>query len=162
MMTQRLNWFRSLFILGISSCLLGNALGQAQPPSAKIKTATGPFRYVIINDEIENSRDGRLTSRHVEILLDKKSFSEENLRRLFWLISRRFPEPITLFVDVYTSLDQAPTPEERDEGGRSNQAEEPSKDFLWAMYVRNHNSEFFRYSPIANRTANKQVQLNFP
>ena len=48
------------------------------------------------------------------MLLDPKSFSEENLKQLFALLSKRFPEPTELVVNVYTDLEDIMTPEEGD------------------------------------------------
>lgn len=49
-------------------------------------------------------------------MINKKSFSEENLVLLFHLISRRFPKPEELFVTVFTDLEDVETPEEMDLG----------------------------------------------
>jgi len=53
-------------------------------------------------------------SRGVDVLLDPKSFSEENLKQLFAMLSKRFPEPAKLIVNVYTDLEDIMTPEEGD------------------------------------------------
>ncbi len=66
------------------------------------------FRYLIVlNGPLH---DGRL----VQVLMDAQTFSEVNLKELFNLVAKRFPEPEELHVGVFTSLKQLPTPEEQD------------------------------------------------
>ena len=78
-------------------------------------------RYVIIDNHLDPPID--LTDsegRFVEILLADKSFGKDNLIDVFRLISKRFPKPELLFVNVFTSLEYIQTPEERDLGGMSD------------------------------------------
>jgi hypothetical protein len=69
------------------------------------------FRYIIVSSTV-NRDDPKLPVRIVEILLDEKKFSEDTLRKLYLLVSKRFPKPKDMQVWVYTSLDQIATPEE--------------------------------------------------
>jgi hypothetical protein len=46
--------------------------------------------------------------------MEPESFSEPNLREIFALLSKRFPQPDQLWITVCTSLKQMPTPEEFD------------------------------------------------
>lgn len=117
------------------------------------------FRYVIIENRLDEDKNTGERSRVVEILLDKKAFSEKNLRLLFQLVSKRFSDAKLLDVWVHSSLEQAPTPEERDEGGTSRNPNESTKKYYWAVYLRSLDDEYFRYSPITDKSDNKLVQL---
>src|SRR5688572_28362400 len=132
------------FFVFVLLLLVSTGLGQgkrAESPSFQFS----PFRYVIIENRIE--KDDSETSRIVEVLLEERAFSEQNLRILFELLSKRFPTEDSLHVRVHTSLDQAPTPEERDEGGTSGNPEPSRRKYYWAVYVRSDYDEHFRYSP---------------
>jgi len=83
----------------------------------KTNNFRSPFRYVIVSNKIDppvNKKDEK--RRFVEVLLDKKAFTKENLITLFQLVSKRFPKPSVLFVNVYTDLEDVETPDERDLG----------------------------------------------
>ncbi|MBL8125173.1 MAG: hypothetical protein JNJ39_13800 [Blastocatellia bacterium] len=140
--------------------VLGPMTALFAQSNRNITKPTIPFRYVITENSIDDPDDPKIASRHIELLLDQRSFSEQNLKLLFTLVSKRFPQPNLLFVDVYTSLEQAPTPEERDLGGTSNLEDQTNNRHLWAIYVRNKNDEYFRYSPVNDLFGNKLVQLS--
>lgn len=120
----------------------------AQQAKQTIHPPHADFRYVIIkNLPLHNGR-------MVFVLLDPKSFSEKNLRELFLLVSKRFPQPDQLWIAVFTSLEQLPTPEEEDYLG-SAQNEEPENDLPYfnnvekypgANYTRFKGSQVFKYS----------------
>lgn len=120
------------------------------------------FRYVIIENRLDEDANTGEKCRAIEVLLDKKAFSEKNLRALFSLVSRRFPDAELLDVWVHTSLDQAPTPEERDEGGTSGEPNKITKGYFWAVYFRNPDDEYFRYSPVNDVSGNKLIKLKNP
>jgi hypothetical protein len=102
---------------------------------------TAPFRYVIYSNKIVP------VGRNVDVLLDKEAFSEDTLKQLFYLVSKRFPEPGYLHVSVQTSLWQTETPEEQDVGQISEQGEDPHyRQFPRAVLMRINGDELFRYS----------------
>ena len=68
-----------------------------------------PIRYVIVYNEII----AKLDERRVEILVDEKSFSKENLTTIFTHLAKKFPDPLALDITVHTSLTTIQTPEER-------------------------------------------------
>ncbi|MFL6229112.1 MAG: hypothetical protein ACJ741_10065 [Pyrinomonadaceae bacterium] len=115
-----------------------------------------PFRYVIVHDEIKEDVDAKFTNRQVEVLLDEKSFSEETLKTLFRLLSKRFSQPDRLDVEVYTSLEQIDTPEERELGrvfaetingrGKPSAEELVEKKYPHAILMRQDGNELFRYT----------------
>ncbi len=82
------------------------AFGQARENLAN--RPSPHFRYVIVFDG--PLHNGRL----VEVLMESGAFSEKNLRELFDHLVTRFADPEELYVGVFTSLDQLPTPEEQD------------------------------------------------
>jgi hypothetical protein len=109
-----------------------------------------PFRYVIVNNRTIGRSPRRMDGhRLVEVLLDDKAFSEDNLRELFKRVSRRFPAPRVLSVDVYSSLEDVKTPEEREGAQMSEGPDDPRADtYHRALYLRdNSGNEWFSYNP---------------
>lgn len=75
-----------------------------------------PFRYTIVAETSKIQRfvnEGR-DSREIVVLMEDAAFVEENLKILFNLLSRRYSDRSGLYVQVHTSLDAIPTPEEFD------------------------------------------------
>jgi hypothetical protein len=111
-----------------------------------------PFRYVVVHNLAEPDRGkGDEPRRFVEVLMDGKEFNKANLTTLFKLISKRYPRPMLLFINVFTSLADVQTPEERDEpkGHASGigQVPSPNPDVPipsdTAVYVRTRTGESF-------------------
>ena len=126
------------------------------------KRYCSPFRYVMISNEVSNlSGDPKDANRTVSVLLDEKAFSEETLKEVFKLVTKRFPEPKRLDVWVYTSLEQLDTPEERDRGVISESDNNPVSDnYHWALFFRSQDGdEVFRYNPNPPNTNMKTVIL---
>jgi hypothetical protein len=95
--------------------------------------------------------------------MNERSFSERNLRELFGLISKRFPDPIVLRIHVATSVEQLSTPEEADQGWNSSEkVNDVAEKHFWAFYLRSDDDEFFRYSPVEDKTDVRTVQLGKP
>lgn len=101
-----------------------NASGQKQDklsksaskqPSQSVES-DGKFRYVIIADtsEIQQFVNDNRDSRDIVVLMEDAKFNEENLKTLFFLLSKRYSDRTVLFARVYTSLEAIPTPEEYD------------------------------------------------
>lgn len=127
---------------------LYNKEALAQQAKQPISPPHSDFRYLIVKNLPLHK--GRL----LQVLLDPKAFSEMNLRKLFLMLSERFPEPYQLAVGVYTSLEQLPTPEEEDYLASSEQ-EEPENNltlisniekYPGASYNRDEGKEVFNYS----------------
>lgn len=128
-------------------CLLAAVPAGAIPPCAAARQEGGnnafrsPFRYLIFDNEL---RFGR---RDVSVLLDESAFSEESLKVLFSLIKKRFPEPDHLMVDVYTSLEQVATPEEKESGLLIHaQGRQRENKYHFAFFIRNGPNAFFRFT----------------
>jgi len=87
--------------------------------------------------------------RHIEVFLDERAFSEENLRTLFAFLSKKNPHPQHITAVVYTNWQQLPLPSPDCPGwGMSNMPEKPDRyDYLQAIYYRREAREYFRYSP---------------
>ena len=85
-----------------------------------------PFRYVIFRNEVETWSNGKTIyeicdvdeegHRVIDVLMEEKSFTKENLILLFRLISSRFPKPETMTIFVHTDLRDIATPEEGEQG----------------------------------------------
>ncbi|MBI3652974.1 MAG: hypothetical protein HY231_18260 [Acidobacteria bacterium] len=71
------------------------------------------FRYIIVDSSI-NRDNPKEPVRVVTILLDEKSFSDDTLRKLYALVSKRLPRPKLMKIWVYTSMEQIATPEEEE------------------------------------------------
>ena len=97
---------------------VGSASVYAQSPKrTEYNSFRSKFRYVVVYSELERSvKKGKYDTRFVDVLIDKRAFSVQNLRILFDLLSKRFPKPHTLFVTVYTDLEDIETPEEHERG----------------------------------------------
>lgn len=145
------------FLIAVSAPLV-NTLGFY---GLQDKSSSNPhrsnFRYVIVfNNYLHN---GRL----LFVLMDERAFSEANLRELFKLISKRFPEPDELHVAVFTSLEQIPTPEEMDYAAKSSPNSEEvlnltnAKNYPFAYYDRAHGHEIFKYSTGSSNGTEKTV-----
>jgi hypothetical protein len=105
---------------------------------------SSPFRYVIVNNQIDpklNKRD--LNRRFVEVLMDKKSFSKENLIILFNLVTKRYPNPHLLYIKLFTDLTDIETPEEREQSRFSDVDETKERVGDLAVFIRNGKKSFF-------------------
>lgn len=120
-----------------------------------------PFRYVITSNEIiDGGGNPRDSYRSIGVLLDERAFSEETLKELFKLLSKRFPKPMTMEVWVSTNLEQVPTPEEGEAGAMSEAPDNPALDrYPSALLIRQDGNELFRYTPNPPSTETKTVIL---
>jgi hypothetical protein len=119
----------------------------AQTPVVKTE-AENCVRFKFHWLETENSLPTPVV-RYIEIFLDEKAFSEENLKTLFAYLSEKNPEPTRLVVKVHTNWAQLDFPSLGCPGsGISNQPDSPDEyDYHQAIYQRSVKTEFFRYSP---------------
>jgi hypothetical protein len=127
---------------------IGNPAGHQERPSPV--PPRPPFRYAIIRDRtLEGTyypEGGDFRVRHVDVLLDPKSFSEESLRQLVSLLSKRFADPKNLLISIYTSLDDVLTPEEAEYISPPDSVVDlRTPKYAWAFYIRNSDGEHFRY-----------------
>lgn len=131
---------------------------------------TSPFDYVIVQDKVMvDYDDPAYTHRNVIVLLDSKAFSEETLRQLFALLSKRFRSPDRLTVDVYTNIEQVDTPEEREAGkiffessigaGKPSPKELNLRKYPYAILIRQNGNELFRYKRKVRYSKLKTVVL---
>jgi hypothetical protein len=104
------------------------------------------FRYIIVGTEVDR-RYPKITFRKVTILLDEKAFSEETLKKLFALVSKRYLKPETMRMWVYTSLDQLATPEELDKPltSKSRKTDPNEPKHYKAFLLRQDGNESFWY-----------------
>jgi hypothetical protein len=113
-------------------------LWQATPGSYDELKQLG-FRFMVYKNSIS------FGGRNMRVFLDEKAFSEENLRKLFKTLSKAFPEPMELDIDVITNLEQAyifGEPMSSEDTNTSN-----SGNHYWAVYHRFKDNEYFRYGP---------------
>lgn len=134
---------RSIF-LTILALMIGST-GVAQQGMEIDERHTAEFRYVIISNDVGGYDK---PTRRISVLLDEATFSEDTLKKLFYLVSKRFPEPRRLEAWVSTSLWQFATPEEEDMGMISERGYDPH-DGLHpsALLLRQDGNELFRFTP---------------
>ncbi len=107
----------------------------------RLRTSSS-FRYAIVRNEVAKA----LPVRQVWVLMEDKAFTEENLKSLYQLVVKRFPEPYQMNIWVYTNLGDVPTPEEADEGGMSEVKDAPPLSGApTAVCVRNEKTEYINY-----------------
>lgn len=126
------------------------------------KEFRSPFRYVIINgvSEVEKYVN-RLPDEnlYLEVLLEDKAFTEENLKMLFELLSERYRSVPALTIWVYTSLNAVRTPDENDHLNLRGPIDSYFK-YKYAYFWRNLVTEGFDYS-IPNSTKKTVILKNF-
>jgi len=109
------------------------------------------FRYVIVGDELQGEDGTAPAQRTIAVLMDEADFSEEVLKSLFILVSKRFPSPAWLEVEVFTNVTQLLTPEEYDEGQMSERKPDDRDAAFdrhhFALLMRIGENELFRYDP---------------
>ncbi|MGI8554778.1 MAG: hypothetical protein ACR2LT_00240 [Pyrinomonadaceae bacterium] len=111
------------------------------------KPFRSPFRYIIISSVSSEELGLDIPQLWIEILMDKKSFNEKNLRLLFSMLSKRFTTPIRLNIKVHTNLATIETPEEEEIMSSHDQLEEKENYYKTASYSRfNEGGEVFEYA----------------
>jgi hypothetical protein len=143
-------------LLTIIVLLLGNNV-IAQQVRKVDERHTAEFRYIILSNDVGGYDK---PTRSISVLLDEAAFSEGSLKQIFYLVSKRFPEPQRLEVWVSTSLWQLATPEEADMGVISERGYDPHDDLHpSALLMRQDGNELFRYTPKAPYINMKTVIL---
>ena len=140
-MQQRLvGMLTVILILNLNGSITADpVLGKVTPP---YDLPRSPFRYTIVRNEIAKAHP----VRQAGILMEEGAFTEENLRHLYQLVVKRFPEPSQIDIWVYTSLVDVPTPEEVDAGGMSEMKNPPPMSGRpTAVCVRNDYNEYINY-----------------
>lgn len=160
-MQTRARYTCVIVVVGIVVLQLAGSV-DAQKATPRDRSTENLFRYAIVENSVSHEDNPKLISRHIEVLLDERAFSEKTLRVLFDLVSKRYATPKNLNVDVYTNLEQIMTPEERDYGSVSGGMDTNPDKFLWAVYLRNPYAHFFRYSPVDNKSDIRTVELAKP
>lgn len=90
------------------SAIIYNDIFYRNPRTDELNlVALGDEEY----QEAERIKDAQ---RRMTILILDSQFSEPNLRKVFELIKKRFPQPLHLEIEVQTSLAVIETPEERE------------------------------------------------
>lgn len=132
--------FETIKILVVLSILTG--IGMTQSLGKRSAGEKEPaIRYVIVHNEIDPSLgEGDSERRFVEILMDSRVFTKRNVAVLGERVSKRFLNPSLLYINVFTSLDDVETPEERDGPKISNSASDGPNRKATATCVRINNN----------------------
>ena len=116
------------------------------------------FRFLEVSNAQYTS-----TSRQIEIFLDEKAFSEQNLKALFDYLSKEYPEPKRLTIGISTNWEQLPLPVDCSPGanGISDTSDQKPEmfDHYQARYYRDEKLEYFIYYPVLNTDKFKRVVL---
>ena len=103
------------------------------------------FHYVIFGNVVRDFGSPDATVRSIDVLMDENEFSEAGIKKLFQVLSKGYPQPMSLHVYVVTNLGQTHNP------GRPRSSAEPEVpadyEHHWAGYSRGAKEEFFRYNP---------------
>ena len=112
------------------------------------------FRFI----ELENYSFHTSTLKHVEVFLDEKAFSEENLRTLLGYLSTKHSSWKYLVVIVNTNWAQLGTFSNCLGTGISGTPDRPDEyDYYKAVMYRNGENQFFHYYPKLKSRESKTV-----
>lgn len=102
-----------IHILGLLILLIFSWINCTAQFTQKDKQIS-PFRYVIAFNDVATPCKKCSSLRFLTVLMDKEAFTDENLKKLFNLLSSRFPKPLDMSVSVDTDLADILTPEEKE------------------------------------------------
>ena len=126
----------------------------------RLRTSSS-FRYAIVRNEVAKT----LPVRQVWVLMEERAFTEENLKSLYQLVLKRFPEPFQMDIWVYTSLQDVPTPEEADDDVGMSEVRDapPLSGAPTAVCVRNDMTEYVNYFyPTPKGQAHGKIVIRAP
>lgn len=117
------------------------------------------FRYVIIAETsaIQRFVNKGPESRDIVVLMQEDAFNEENLKKLFFMLSERYKDRPRLYARVFTTLAAIPTPEEYDRMNLYGPLEN-FRQFKNAYFSRDDRGNIIRYE-IPGRVDLKQIFL---
>jgi len=134
-----------LSVLNFSCTGVAHLQTQETPTAnlAEKECITMPFHYVLADNWEKSSN-----VREIEVFMDDKAFSLENLKMLFAYLSDRFPEPKHLNVRIKTDWSQLNLPSDcpGSGSGGSNIAKVESFDYHRADYYRRGDDVYFYYT----------------
>jgi len=156
--------FNAVFvILALILSVCGSTAAKAEKEEVatqyRLRTSSS-FRYAIVRNEIAKARP----VRQVWVLMEERAFTEKNLKSLYQLVIKRYPEPYQMDIGVYTSLADVPTPEEADEPGESEVKDAPPLSGApTAVCVRNDYNEYINfYYPTPKGQEHGQIVIRAP
>jgi hypothetical protein len=129
-----------------------NTTIESKPDCVKL-----PFHYLVTNDVKDYN------TRIIQVFLDEKAFSEQNLTTLFRYLSDKNPATDSssynnLQIWVKTDWSQLPFPSDcppsANSGGDSGTKR---NDYFWANFYRSEGKEYFTYNPTKGEWKNKGV-----
>jgi len=120
-----------------------------------------PIRYIVVYNDVYK---GGMTSseRRIDVLMQEKQFNKKNVKAVFNLIKKRYPQPLGMVVRVHTSLTTVETPEERElpKDGADSRFVDKYFRYKGAYYIRSENgSEQFTYTVKLNPYKEKRIVL---
>ena len=141
---KQFNQFSISILIALSSLSSSGTVALCQ--ARKYERHWAEFRYVIYHNKI--NRELNIPVRNIGVLIDKESFTEENLKKLYILISKRYPAPQKIFGWVTVSLWQIPTPEEDDDTvpTSENPPDPHDNQYPSAIFKRDSKNAYIRYT----------------
>lgn len=113
------------------------------------------FHYLVTWDSMVTPN-----TRQINIFLDEKAFSEENLKTLFTYLSDKDSNSENLMIFVKTNWQQLSLPTDCPPSGMSGGNGKPDKyEYHEAKFYRREENEFFTYNPTLKTSKFKDVQL---
>ena len=126
-------------------------------PTTKGCTMFG-FRFLVIENRLWSS-----TTRHIDVFLDERAFSEKNLCMLFRHFADNNPEPTQLTVSVVTSWDQLPPSSTCPPTAMSEMPDAPPNGFkaTFQRFIRKQNQvfEYYEYNPKPDSNEMRKVVM---
>ncbi|HEX8251068.1 MAG TPA: hypothetical protein VF599_23035 [Pyrinomonadaceae bacterium] len=117
---------------------------------------TMKFHYLVTLDFMLTSK-----IRRIEVFMNEKAFSEENLKTLFAYLSDKYTSSEDLNVIVNTNWNQLQLPTDCLPLRASNQPDKPDKyDYHQAIFNRRGKIKYFRYNPVLKTSIFKKVTMN--
>lgn len=111
--------------------------------SVRNECTTMPFHYLIVRDWLKSP-----AVRELEVFMNAKEFSAQNIGSLFSHLSEKFPEPDRLTIHVRTDWSQLDLPSDCPGIGAEGGSELISEnyDFHRAVYYRRGEDVYFYYT----------------
>lgn len=136
---------------------------QTDTTLAQVDSPRSPFRYVIVAGvtDLEKYVNRFDDSLYLEVLMEDRAFNETNLRELFKLISRRFPNQKLLSIDVFTTLEAIKTLEENDRSNLKGPVNN-YKEYKYAFFNRRPSKcdAYFSYAEPGQPETNVTLKCN--
>ena len=152
--------FAIVVLLSVFVCCFDVA-GQPDKRTEKTTLGGSVVDYQIALNDVQTDVSTGVSHRLIYVLLDPRSFSEANLRKIFNVLSKKHARPQTLTVHLETNRKYLPDPDgDGTSHAESSLPNDPDRHkFHWALYFRTELLEVFRFNPILTHGNMKSIVL---